>query len=222
MRNVIILGSGGCASEVTFYIEDNNLHSPGEEKINILGYIDYADHVKDNYDKYDFKAPVLCDVDSYEPKPDEEVLIAVMDIAFREKVIKILKDKNARIGSFFHHSVVKPVDLDIGDGNIVGPFCMLEKYASIGSYNLLTSYCFISHDCKVGDNNFFSVAGVAGTVTVGNNNYFGIRSFTIPGVVIGNNNTIQAGMLVDKDVKDNTTVFYRFKEKVMAVPKVNS
>lgn len=221
MRNVIILGTGGCASEVTFYIEDNNKRVPEGEKINLLGYIDYADHVKDHYERYNFKAPVLCDIDSYEPKPDEEVLIAVMDIGFRQKMIKALLDKNAKIGSFFHHNVVMPENMDIGVGNIVGPFSMLEKYATIGSYNLLTSYCIISHDCVVGDNNFFSVAGVAGSVKVGNNNYFGIRSFTVPGVAIGNNNVIQAGMCVDKDVKDDTTVFYRFKEKIMAIPTVN-
>ena len=163
---------------------------------------------------------VLCDIDSYEPKPDEEVLIAIMDIPFRQKMIKALLAKNAKIGSFIHHNVVMPENLSMGEGNIVGPFCMLEKYATIGSYNLLTAYCFIAHDCVVGDNNFFSVAGVGGSVKVGNNNYFGIRSYAIPGVEIGNNNVIQAGMMVDKNVKDDTTVFYRFKEKVMAIPKV--
>ena len=221
MRNVIILGTGGCASEITFYIEDNNSKLPVDEKINILGYIDYEEHIKDHYDRYNFEAPVLCDIDTYEPKPNEEVLIAVMDIGFRQKMIKALKDKNAKIGSFIHHNVVIPEKIDIGEGNIMGPFCMIEKYATIGSYNLLTSYCFISHDCVVGDNNFFSVAGVAGSVKVGNNNYFGIRSFTVPGVEIGNNNVIQSGMLVDKSVKDDTTVFYRFKEKIMAIPKVS-
>lgn len=221
MRNVIIIGTGGCASEVTFYIEQHNELKPENERIKILGYIDYEDHVKDHYDRYNFEAPVLCDIDSYEPKPGEEVLIAVMDIKFRRQMITKLKEKKATIGSFFHPNVVMPKDLEIGEGNIVGPFCMLEKYAKIGSYNLLTSYCFISHDCVVGDNNFFSVAGIAGTVTVGNDNYFGIRSFTIPGVIIGNCNVIQAGMCVDKNVKDDTTVFYRFKEKVMAIPKVS-
>lgn len=219
MRNVIILGTGGCASEITFYIEDNNKHKPESEKINIRGYIDYADHVKDHYDKYNFSAPVVGDIDSYQPKEDEEVLLAVMSIEFRIKMIEALKSKGAKIGSFYHHTIVKPDDIKIGEGNIFGPFCMLEKYAIVGNYNLLTSYCFISHDSVVGDNNFFSVAGIAGTVTVGNNNYFGIRSFTIPGVTIGNNNVIQAGMCVDKNLKDDTTLFYRFKEKVMAIPK---
>jgi UDP-3-O-[3-hydroxymyristoyl] glucosamine N-acyltransferase len=219
MRNVIILGTGGGASEVTFFIEDNNSKLPEGEKINILGYIDYAENEKIHYDRYNFEAPILCDIDSYEPKPDEEVLIAIMDIPFRQKMIKALLAKNAKIGSFIHHNVVMPENISMGEGNIVGPFCMLEKYATIGNYNLLTAYCFIAHDCVVGDNNFFSVAGIAGSVKVGNNNYFGIRSFAIPHVEIGNNNVIQAGMTVDKNIKDDTTVFYRFKEKVLAIPK---
>jgi UDP-3-O-[3-hydroxymyristoyl] glucosamine N-acyltransferase len=220
MRNVIILGTGGCAAEVTFLIDDNNSKAPASERINIMGYIDYADHLKDNYDKYDFEAPVLCDIDSYQPKPNEEVLIAVMNIDFKQKMIKALLDKNANIGSFIHHSVVMPKNISIGEGNIVFPFCVLEKYSTIGSYNLLISYSFVAHDAVVGDNNFLSAAGIAGSVKVGNNNYFGLRSTVIPRVEIGNNNVIQAGMLVDKNVKDNTTVFYRFKEKVMAIPKV--
>lgn len=219
MRNVIILGTGGCASEVTFYIEDHNSKMPESEGINILGYIDYEDHVKDNYDKYNFKAPVLCDIDSYVPKPGEEVLIAVMKIDFRQKMIKALIAKKAKIGSFIHPSVIMPKDINIGEGNIIAPFCILEKYAVIGSFNLLTAYSFIAHDCVIGDNNFFSFSGVAGSAKVGSNNYFGLRSLVLPGVEIGDNNVIQAGMVVDKSVKDDTTIFYRFKEKIMAIPK---
>lgn len=218
MRNVIILGAGGAGAEVTFYIEDHNSKVGPDDQLNLLGYIDDS---KENWEKYNYKAPLLSDIDSYTPKEDEEVLIAIMDISLREKMIKTLLDKNAKIGSFIHHSVVMPENLDIGEGNIVFPFCILEKHATIGSYNFLTSYCFISHDCVVGNNNFLSVAGLAGSVKVGSNNYFGLRSTVIPSVEVGNNNIIQAGMIVDKNVKDDTTVFYRFKEKVMAIPKVN-
>lgn len=220
MRNVIILGTGGCAAEVTFYIEDHNNKVNSNEQINILGYIDYADHIKDHYEKYNFEAPVLCDIDNYNPKPDEEVLIAVMNLNFRKEMISALISKKAKIGSFIHHSVIKPKNMSLGIGNIVFPFCILEKHAHIGNYNLLTSYSFISHDCVVGDNNFFSIAGIAGAVKVGNNNYFGIRSLVIPGIQIGNNNVIQAGMIVDKNIKDDTTIFYRYKEQVLAIPKV--
>ena len=219
MRNVIIVGSGGCAAEVTFYIEDNNANAKTEDQIHILGYIDYLDASKKHYDKYDYKAPLLCDIPSYEPKPGEELLIAIMDVKSRKKEIAKLEAKNAKIGSFIHRTAIMSKNLNIGIGSIIYPFCVIEKHAKVGNYNLLTAYSFISHDCTVGDNNFLSSAGIAGNVKVGNNNYFGIRSTVIPGIEIGNNNLIQAGMTVDKNVKNDTTVFYRYKEQVLAIPK---
>lgn len=218
MRNVIILGAGGAGAEVTFYIEDHNAKVRKDDHINILGYIDDS---KKSWEKYNYKAPLICDIDSYSPKEDEEVLIAVGDMKSRKKIIEVLLQKKVRIGSFIHPSVIIPENIEMGIGNIVMPFCVIEKYAIIGNYNFITSFSFISHNCVVGDNNFFSVAGIAGSVKVGNNNYFGIRSTVIPGIEIGDNNVIQAGMIVDKNVKDDTTVFYRFKEKVLAIPKSN-
>lgn len=216
MRNVIIIGAGGAGAEATFYIEDNNMKVNEDEKINILGYIDDN---PDNWKKYQFNAPLLCDIHSYTPKPNEEVLIAIMNIDDRKRIINTLEKKKAKMGSFVHHSCIIPKNISIGFGNIIFPFCIVERNAIVGNYNFLTSYSFISHDCNVGNNNFFSTSGIAGNVQVGNNNYFGSRSTVIPGVKIGNNNIIQAGMVVNKHIKDDTTIFYRYKEQVLAIPK---
>lgn len=40
----------------------------------------------------------------------------------------------------------------------------------------------------------------------------GIRVTTVPDIIIGNRNKIQAGMIVDKNVGDDSTLFYRYKE----------
>lgn len=221
MRNVLILGSGGLAAELTFYIEDNNSKIDATEQINIIGYIDYDDAVDKFWKKYNFKAPVVCDIDGFEPTADEEVLIGVANLKVRNEMIDKLIAKKAKIGSFVHHSVIMPKSFDWGIGNILFPFCIIEQNAVVGNYNLLTSYSFISHDCFVGDNNFFSISGLAGNVRIGNNNFFGIRSCVIPGIRIGSDNVIQAGMVIDKDIEDDTTIFYRFKERVLAIPKQN-
>lgn len=218
MRRVIILGAGGAGAELTFYIENNNSKVEEVNQINILGYIDDSN---DNWHKYKYKAPLLSDIDSYTPKADEEILIAIMDINIRKKMIEMLLEKNAKIGNFIHHTSIIPKNVNLGIGNIIFPFCIIEQNAIVGNYNFLTAYSFISHDCTVGNNNFFSTAGIAGNVSVGNNNYFGSRSNVIPGVIIGNNNIIQAGMVLDKHVKNDTTVFYRYKEQVLAIPKLH-
>lgn len=219
MRNIVILGSGSVAAEITFYIADNNSKVADDEKINIKGYIEYDYNIEKYYNKYKFEAPWLGDIDTYVPDKGEEVLICVSDINFRKEMINALIEKKATIGSFIHHSVIIPKSADVGIGIIVYPFCIIEQYASIGDYNLITSYSFISHDCIVGNNNFFSTSGLGGRVKVGNNNYFGIRSTVVPDVEIGNSNVIQAGMVVNKSVQDDTTVFYRYKERVLAIPK---
>jgi bifunctional N-acetylglucosamine-1-phosphate-uridyltransferase/glucosamine-1-phosphate-acetyltransferase GlmU-like protein len=54
---------------------------------------------------------------------------------------------------------------------------------------------------------------------VGDENLFGINSATIPGVKVGNRNKIAAGMVLDGDIGDDSVVFYRFKERVIAVPR---
>ena len=43
----------------------------------------------------------------------------------------------------------------------------------------------------------------------------------LPSVIIGSDNTIQAGMTIDKNISDNETVFYRFKEKIYIVKNDN-
>lgn len=219
MKNLYILGSGAVAAELTSYIEDYNKHSNLSDQYNILGYIDYTYNIDKYWVKYNFKYPVVFDIESYQPTGDEEVLIAISDIAFRNRMIDKLLHKDSKIASFIHQSVIIPSHIKLGKGNIIYPYCIIGPNTIIGDFNLITSYSFISHDCVVGNGNFFSTTGIAGRVKIGNDNFFGIKSTVIPNVSIGNNNLIQAGMLVDKSIKDNTTVFYRFKEQVIAIPK---
>jgi UDP-3-O-[3-hydroxymyristoyl] glucosamine N-acyltransferase len=220
MGNVIILGCGGAASALTYYIQDNNANST-KEKINILGYIGDKPGVDECWKKYNYKAPVLCDFNEYVPAQDEEVLIAIADIQVRMKKINSLINRNARIGEFIHHSVLVPEVRNWGTGNVFFPHCIIEPNAKIGDYNFATSLSIISHDCIIGNNNVILNTAIAGDVIVGNNNFFGIRSTVINKIQIGNNNVIQAGMVVNKPVKDDSTVFYRYKEQVFAIPKSN-
>jgi UDP-3-O-[3-hydroxymyristoyl] glucosamine N-acyltransferase len=222
MRNIIIIGTGAVAAELTSYIEDNNRKVDSGNSIKLKGYIDYEYNKNTYWKKYNLKAPILCDIDSYVSSANEEVIIGISDISFRKQMIEKLIQKNAPIASFIHSSVIIPDSVQLGLGNIIYPFCIIGPNTIVGNFNMITSYSFISHDCRIGNGNFLSTAGIAGRVDIGDNNFFGIRSTVIPHVTIGDNNTIQAGMIVDKSIKDDSTVFYRYKEQVLAIPKANS
>ena len=90
----------------------------------------------------------------------------------------------------------------------------------VGDHTLINSRCSLGHDTKVGSYTFISPnVCFSGFTEVGDGNLFGINSATIPGIKVGNNNKIMAGMVLDKNVGNDEVVFFRFKEKVIAIPK---
>jgi len=217
MKNVIIVGSGAVAAELTSYMDDHNKHVSMNDKLNVLGYLDSEENISKYWAKYKFKKPVISDIYSYNVDEGDHFVIGISNIDFREKMMRVLKEKNAIILNFIHPSAIVAESAIIGEGNTIYPFCIIGPNTVIGNNNLITAYSFISHDCKVGDNNFFSTVGLSGNVSVGNNNFFGIRSTVLPYFSVGNGNVIQAGMIVDKDVENSSTVFHRFKEKIIAI-----
>jgi len=219
MKKIVIIGTGAVAAELTSYIEDNNKHTCSESQIELLGYIDYEYNIEKYWKKYQLQNPVLGDIDNYNFGSEIEVLIGISDIKFRNEIISKLESKGVVFFFFFHHSVIIPKTIELGKGNIIYPFCIIGPNTKMGDFNMVTSYSFISHDCVIGNGNFFSTAGIAGRVSIGDDNFFGIRSTVIPHVTIGNQNLIQSGMVIDKSIKDETTVFYRYKESIIAIPK---
>jgi sugar O-acyltransferase (sialic acid O-acetyltransferase NeuD family) len=213
---LIIIGSGAVASEVCSYLVDiNNL---SENPIEIEGFLsDSADSFYMNREKYHFNRPFLGKIVDWNFDKSFKYVFGFANIEGRSKLIDQLKFLDLDFLTIIHPSVQIAKSANIGKGNVIYPNSVIGPNVSLGDFNLITSFSFISHDCKIGNNNFFSTSGLSGNVNVGDNNFFGIRSTVIPSINIGSNNVIQAGMTIDKDISENETVFYRFKEKVSII-----
>lgn len=217
MKNLIIIATGAVAAEITSYIEDTDTGITND--IRIKGYLEYDYNIEKYYNHYHYSKPVLGDIETYIPQENDLFLLGVSNINFREKVIQTMKAKDAKFFTLIHSTSIVARTAKIGEGCVISPFCIIGPNASVGNFNHLTSYSFVSHDSIIGNNNVFSSAGVCGHVKVGDNNSFYIKSVVIPEICVGDNCTIQAGMVVDKNVPDNSVIFHRFKEKVLAVPQ---
>ena len=217
MINLVVVGTGAVAAEVTFFMREA-VYTYNGELVQIKGYLEFEEY-RFLHSEYDYKAPILGDIYSYPIKDDDYFIVANANVELRKKFVKILSDKGANFINLVHPTAIIAKSAQIGVGNILSPGCQIGPNAFVGDFNILTSYSCISHDCNVGNFNSFSTCIVCGHAVIGNNNSFYIRSSVIPNVSVGNDCIIQAGMIVDKNVPDNTTVFYRFKEKVMAIPK---
>jgi sugar O-acyltransferase (sialic acid O-acetyltransferase NeuD family) len=217
MIKIILVGSGGLAADLTLLFE--NKPSDNNNNLSIVGYIDYDYNIEKYWKRYHFDKPVLGDIDSCEIKEDEYFIIAIADVDFRKKMIDKLKQRGAKLINLIHPTSMVAKDLDMGEGNIIGPYCMIGHNTKMGNHNLLLAHSTIGHDCVIGDNNIFTASLITGHVKLQNDNYFGARSTVIPKLTLGNRNTIQAGMVLDKNINNDTVVFHRFKEKIMAISK---
>ena len=218
MKNLIFVGTGAVAAENTCYISTANYKIEGEDIV-LKGYIGDGDDLIKNHTHYGFTAPILGGVNDYEIEEDDRFVIAINNPLTRHKIADILRTRGAKFAKLIHPSCIIAKDAIIGNGNMIAPFSMVGPKTVLGDFNILTSYTAISHDCVVGDYNSFSTVIVCGYCHIGNNNSFWAKSTVIPSITIGNNCTIQAGMVVDKDVSDGAMVFYKYKERIMAVPK---
>jgi sugar O-acyltransferase (sialic acid O-acetyltransferase NeuD family) len=220
MKEIIILGSGAVGAEVSAYVDDiNAIH---KDSYVIKGFLDDSEaNFERNAKKYAFTQPYLGTVETYPLSEKDNLIFGFANIASRKRMIERLADRNVKFATIIHPSSQVAASAVLGNGNIIYPNCVIGPGSRMGDNNLITSFSFISHDCIVGDNNFFATAGLSGNVTVGDNNFFGIRSVVIPSITIGSGNTLQAGMTIDKNVGNDETVFYRFKEKVIVISKEN-
>lgn len=214
---LIIVGSGAVAAEITSMIEDTDYGDVSG--IEIKGYLEYDYNLEPYYSRYNYEKPVLGNLESYAPSTEDYFVIGVANVAFRKTVIDKLGRKGAQFVNLIHNTAIIARTANIGVGNIINPYCVIGPNARIGDFNLLTTGTIISHDCQVGSNNIFSTGLLCGHVSIKDDNYFGIRGTVIPHISIGNRNTIQAGMILDKNISDDTTVFHRFKEKIFAIPR---
>ena len=177
---------------------------------------------KKNAENYMFSSGYLGKINDWSFSNEYYYIFGFANLKVRAVLINKLDLISINWLTIIHPTVQISKSAIIEKGTIIYPNCVIGPNVKIGRFNLITSFSFISHDCIVGENNFLSTSGFSGNVSVGDNNFFGIRSTVLPSVIIGSDNTIQAGMTIDKNISDNETIYYRFKEKVSFIKQHNN
>ena len=215
MKDVIIIGAGGHAAEIDEYIKYTRRVNPMIEfKVN-----GFLDDVPANYSIYKFSAPLIGNVSDHQVLKEYFYIIGIANLKYRRIIIDKYKLMGAEFITFIHPSTYISESAVIGEGNIIGPNVNIGPNVRIGNYNLINSRCSLGHDTIISDYNFISPnVCFSGFTHIGDENLLGINCCTLPNITVGNRNKIAAGMVLDQNVSDNSVVFYRFKEKVIAIP----
>ena len=212
MEDIIIIGAGAFAADLEGLIADSNKYE-NSVKYNIIGY---SDDSKENFERYQFKAPWLGNLSNHIKVDKVKYLIGIASVDVRVKVLEYFLGMSCEFISYIHPSALVSESSVVGIGNIILLNTYIGPKVELGNYNIVNSRVIISHDSVVGNNNSFCPGvGISGYTKIGSNNFFGVNSATIPSISIGDGNKIAAGMVVDKKIGDDSFVLYRYKEKVI-------
>lgn len=214
--DIIIIGAGGHAAELQDYLQFAN-SVLGKNTWNILGFLDDN---PENYKIYQFNSPYLGNIKNHPVDKLAYYIMGIANLNYRKPIIEKFLEQGAKFQRFVHPTAFVSSSARIGEGTVVGPFVNIGPNVTIGSFNLINSRCSLGHDTILGSFNFICPnVSFSGFTNIGDNNLFGINSATIPKISISNNNTVAAGMTLDKNVGSGETVFYRFKERIIAITK---
>lgn len=216
MIDIIIIGAGGHSAEIDEYIK----YSQNKIGIKTLRIIGFLDDNPTNYARYKLSAPLIGGARDHKVIRGQNYILGIAGINYRRFFIEKFKAEGAEFVSFVHCSAYVSESAIIGEGTIVGPNVNIGPNVKVGKFNLVNSRSSLGHDTVIGDYNFISPnVCFSGFSKVSDENLFGINCTTIPNISVGSRNKIAAGMVLDQNVGDDSVVFYRFKERIFAVPK---
>lgn len=217
MKKIIIIGAGANAIEIVEYIEYINSI---KETYDIIGLLDDSfESYKENI-SLDYNYPYLGNTKEPVVGEDFHYVLGIANISIRRTIIENFLNKGAMFSNIIHPMASISPSAKMGIGNLIYATAIIGPKVLIGNFNLLNAGICLGHHTIIGDNNVLCPrTTLSGYTKIGDDNLFGSNVSSLPGLVIGSSNVISAGIILDKNVLDSSTIYYRFKEKIFILPK---
>ena len=201
MKQLIIIGAGGCGREVLQWARDINR---AEQRYLIKGFLD---NDRNALNGRICSTPILAAVDDYEPQQDDVFVCAIGNGKTRRMITERLKEKGARFETLIHPTAVVADTARLGEGVIIYPFALISDNAVLGDHCIINMHSSVAHDSVLGD--FCTVSAhcdITGMCRLGENVFMGTTSNMVPGVTIGDDVYICAGSTVMNRVRKGRKV----------------
>lgn len=201
MKDIIIVGAGGCGREVLQWILDTNKVKP---IWNIKGFID--DDVTVLMGIY-CEYSIIDTIIDYQPLDTDYFVCAIGVPSVKKIVINKLKSKGAKFTSIIHPKAVISDSCSYGEGLIAYPYSIIGVNVKLGKFvnvllasidydSIVNDYTSISAYCAIGNN-----------VRLGESVFLSSHSVIKNGVKIDNNVQVGASSVVLEDVPDDVKVW---------------
>lgn len=198
MKDIIIVGAGGCGREVLQWIMDINTINP---TWNIKGFI--ADDKATAFSTIKCDIPILDTITDYKPLETDYFTCAIGSPQGKEAVVSKLKAKNAKFVNIIHPKSLISNNCIIGEGLIAYPYSVISPFTTCGNFVTLLSSS-IGSCCSIGDfSSISSYCHIGNSVKLGSLCQLSSHSFISDNITLGNNVFVAAGSFVSNNFGDS-------------------
>jgi sugar O-acyltransferase (sialic acid O-acetyltransferase NeuD family) len=208
IAELYIVGAGGLGRELLSWLKDSPAFGRDWKPI---GFLDDDPSVQER----DLPLPWAGTVADFEPSNDRLVVLGLGNSKPREEVVKRLMKKGANFFSYVHPSVIMGDRVEIGEGVVICPRCVLTCDLKVGAYSFLNLNVTAGHDVQIGE--FASISSqvdLCGGVVLERGVWIGSGARIIPGRHVGEWARIGAGSVVIRNVPPRMTVFGNPAKKI--------
>lgn len=201
MQDLIIVGASGFGREVLGLVETINEIKP---TWNVLGFID--DNLQ-ALDGFDLDYIILGKISEWQPKDNEQYVLAIAAPKVKEKIVPILKERGAKFTTLLAPTASIGARTTLGEGVVMFGDVGISVDVSIGNFVFFNSLDGIGHDTVIGDYcTFGPKVCISGATKMGKCVNVGALASTYPGIVIEDYSTIGMNSCAIRKVKTGTTV----------------
>lgn len=201
MKDLIIVGGGGCGREVADFIEEINKE---ELTWNLLGFIDdNAEVFKGRRDSL----KLLGSIQKWTPMDGQYFAMGIASPKVKEKVANVLMARGAKFVNIVHPTARISSSAQLGNGIIIYSGAKLGSDDIIGDFVTIQS-TIIGHDVRIEPYvTISSSCGITGGVCLKKRAFVADHASMVPGIIIGEDAYVGIGSVVIKNVSDKMRVF---------------
>lgn len=183
MDNLVIIGTGAMARDVTAFVKRYSL-------ANILGYSCNSSFLE--ISKQQMPNEQICSIEElnrFYQKENVKLFVAISQFRFLNRDRRDTFDYLRKQGWHFLNLIspsAKMYSTHIGEGNWLMDDCFIGNEVEIGDNNVFAEQSYIAHYSKIRNNNYLGVRSmIMGTTTIAGSSFFGANSLVFNDCKIG-------------------------------------
>jgi len=207
MYNIIIVGAGGFAREVYYWVNDTF----SKESYKIKGFLSYN---QKDLDGHNIKGGIIGNDDNYKIEENDRFIIAIGNIDIKKRAVNRLKKRGAKFISLIHPTALIVPTAKIGEGVVICPYCLVSDNVQLDDFVMMNTYASCGHDVQVGKYCILSpYVALNGFDKLENEVFIGTHATVIAYRKLGYRSKVNANSVVMRDVP--------LKQMVLGVPGKN-